>query len=135
MQQTIEHLIDPYSALPPIKACFSLPPPVSSARAHVCLQNQRLKLYSSAPFTPTFVTSQLTQSSDPDAIYASRIKGRSIPLNNPARESKASQEREERKKRRKEHKARNQTGVLGRKQAKLSGIWDLDPSQTKCVSF
>ncbi|KAH9946195.1 RNase P/MRP, p29 subunit [Epithele typhae] len=53
------------------------------------INNQRLKLDTSSPFTPTYVKRNLTASSDPSQTYASRVQGRQILLENPARESRA----------------------------------------------
>ncbi|EEB87077.1 hypothetical protein MPER_15733, partial [Moniliophthora perniciosa FA553] len=81
------------------------------------------------PFVPTFVTSSVTQASDPAEIYASRVHGRKILLENPARESRTKREREEKRKRRIADKAKKRLGIIGRREAKEKGAWKLDKSQ------
>lgn len=61
-------------------------------------------------------------------MYNTRVKGRQIFLENPARDSRKRKEWIE--KRRKE-KERKKPGVMGRKVAMERGIWKLDRSQTK----
>ena len=60
-------------------------------------QSERLKLDSTTPFIPTYVKRNLTASSDPSQTYASRVQGRQILLENPARESRAKKEREQKR--------------------------------------
>jgi len=108
--------IDPYRELPPIKG-------------------QRLKLTSIAPFTPEYVQASLTQSSDPVGIYNSRIKGRQIILENPARESKAKQQRDEKRAKVAAEKAKKKAGIMGRKEASEKGTWKLEKGQTRFDLF
>ena len=99
------------------------------------LQNTRITLTSNAPFTQTYVTSHLTQSSDPVETYASRVQGRHFPLVNPPRESKAkkeSSEKRERRKKAKEKKKERSTGMgMGKREAKEKGVWKLDEAHSK----
>lgn len=70
---------------------------------------------------------------DPKALYESRVKGRSVLLENPVRESRVKKERDEKKARRAKEKAQKQLGVIGRKEAKLRGLWELEEEQKKFV--
>ena len=59
---------------------------------------------SNVPFTPSYVVSQLFLSSDPTAMYASRVWGRQMLLDNPTRESRTSNEMDEKCRNRKSRK-------------------------------
>ena len=96
-------------------------------------KGQRLKLTTSTPFTPTYVQSQLTTSSDPSAVYASRVQNRQIALENPARESRSKQLADQRKARQAQDAARRKSRVLSRKDAVLKGVWDLKKEETRHV--
>ena len=95
------------------------------------IQNQRLKLHSSVPFTPTYVKSSLIQSTDPAGTYASRVRGRQILLENPARESRAKKERNEKRIKQRAEKEWQKLRVMGKREAKERGVWRLDEAQTK----
>ena len=95
------------------------------------LQNQRLKLSSSDPFTPAYINSTVKGSSDPAGIYASRIKGRQILLENPPRDSKAKKARDEKKARQRVNKERKKIGIIGKREAKQKGVWRFDKAQAK----
>ncbi|KAF9269871.1 RNase P/MRP, p29 subunit [Marasmius fiardii PR-910] len=99
------------------------------------ITGQRLKFNSTQPFVPAFVQSSLTQASDPAEIYASRVHGRKILLENPARESRIRKEREEKRQRRKAHKQKKKLGIMSRREAKEKGVWKLDESQAKFDLF
>lgn len=96
-------------------------------------QGQRVKLSSSAPFTPNYVQTSVTLSSDPVGIYNNRVKGRQIMLENPARDSKAKRERNEKKVKRAAQKLRRKANGIGRREANEKGTWKLEEEQTKCV--
>lgn len=96
-------------------------------------QNQRVKLTTAAPFTPTFVEHNVTRSSDPAQLYASRVRGRQILLDNPARESRTRKDRERKKAARAVHRARSDAGVIGKNQVREKGLWKLAPSETRCA--
>ncbi|KAK7040751.1 RNase P/RNase MRP complex subunit [Paramarasmius palmivorus] len=98
-------------------------------------KGQRLKFSTTSPFVPAFVTSSVTQASDPAEIYASRIHGRKILLENPVRESRTKKEREEKRKRRIADKEKKKLGVIGRREAKERGVWKLDERQAKFDLF
>ena len=124
--------VDPYRDLPPIHVClqYEISPP-----SNIHIQGQRLKLTSVTPFTPEYVQASLTQSSDPVGIYNSRIRGRQIILENPARESKAKQQRDEKKARVAAEKTRKKAGIIGRREASEKGTWKLEKEQTRCVNI
>lgn len=125
-------VLDPYRDLPPVKVLkFSF---VLPQAYRFILQGQRLKFTSSSPFTPEFVQASLTQSSDAVGIYNSRIKGRQIILENPARESKAKKERDIKNAKKAAEKKKTQIGSIGRQRCE-KGAWKLEKQQTKCVIF
>ena len=93
-----------------------------------------MKLTSAAPFTPEYVQASLTQSSDPVGIYNSRIKGRQIILENPARESKAKQQRDQKRAKIAAERAKKRAGIMGRREAKEKGVWKLEKEQMKCAT-
>ncbi|TFK50257.1 hypothetical protein OE88DRAFT_342761 [Heliocybe sulcata] len=93
-------------------------------------RNAQLTLVSSGPFIPTYVQSHL-RTSDPASTYASRIGGKQIMLENPAKESKAKKEREEKRRRRTEAKKKKGLGV-GRV---IRGSWKLSKEQSKFELF
>ncbi|KAK7462736.1 RNase P/RNase MRP complex subunit [Stygiomarasmius scandens] len=98
---------------------------------------QTVILSSFVPFTPCFVTSSASQSSDPAKIYAERVRGRKILLENPAKASRRSKEKEEKQKRRKEAKEKREKNkfILKRKEAKVKGIWRLEKEQARFELF
>jgi ribonuclease P protein subunit POP4 len=64
-------------------------------------------------------------------MYASRVQGRQILLENPARESRARKELEEKKRRQKAEKGKERKGIISRREAKEKGVWRLDKTQAK----
>lgn len=68
-------------------------------------------------------------------MYASRVKGRQILLENPARESKAMKKLEEKRMRKKRDKGKKKLGIIGKREAKEKGIWKFDDAQAKSVPF
>jgi ribonuclease P protein subunit POP4 len=95
-------------------------------------QGARINLNSSTPFIPTYVTSHL-QTSDPGCMYANRVQGRQIALENPARESRAKKALADKKLRQKAEKERKRKGLLSKREAKEKGVWRLDETQAKWV--
>lgn len=95
------------------------------------LDNQRVKLASSAPFTPTYVKSAVTQSTNPEQVYASRVRGRQLLLENPVRDSKAKKERELKKARRLADKAKKATSESDRRNVQSREIWKLKPEEIR----
>ncbi|KAF9049107.1 RNase P/MRP p29 subunit [Panaeolus papilionaceus] len=98
-------------------------------------KTERLRFTSSAPFTPTYVVQNLSQVSDPMEIYNSRIKGRQILLENPARDSKTKLAAQAKRERRKAHKEKAKLGIIGKKEAKEKGVWAFDNNQAKFKLF
>ena len=74
-------------------------------------------------------------SSDPAAMYASRVKGRQILLENPARESRAMKELQEKRMRKKRDEEKKKLGIIGKREAKEKGVWKFDQAQAKFVLF
>lgn len=68
-------------------------------------------------------------------MYASRVKGRQILLENPARESRAMKELQEKRMRSKRDKEKKKLGIIGRREAKEKGVWKFDEAQAKFVFF
>ncbi|KAI0934390.1 hypothetical protein AcW1_005930 [Taiwanofungus camphoratus] len=99
------------------------------------VNNLRVKLSSSTPFTPTYVKSHVLTSADPDQIYKSRVQGRQVPLENPPRESKRKKSREEKRAKRLADKATKDAGVISLRGARRNGIWRLHESETKFDLF
>jgi ribonuclease P protein subunit POP4 len=64
-------------------------------------------------------------------IACSRVQGRKVLLENPARESRAKKERQEKRLRRRKHQERMAMGIIGRKEAKEKGVWRFDPAQAR----
>ena len=93
--------------------------------------NRKVTFSSSAPFTPSYVVSQLSLSSDPTAMYASRVRGRQMLLDNPMRESRTKKEMDEKRLRRKKQKESKSLGIIGKREAKEKGVWKFDESQAK----
>lgn len=66
-------------------------------------------------------------------MYASRVMGRQMLLENPMRESRAKRERDEKRARQKALREKKKLGVIGKREAKEKGVWAFDKSQAKCV--
>jgi ribonuclease P protein subunit POP4 len=64
-------------------------------------------------------------------MYHTRVKGRQILLENPARESRAKKELEAKRAAKKKEKERKKLGIIGKKEAKEKGVWKFDESQAK----
>ncbi|THH32140.1 hypothetical protein EUX98_g2055 [Antrodiella citrinella] len=89
----------------------------------------RVTLNTQTPFTPKFVKDNVTRASDPSQVYASRVRGRQLLLDNPARESREKKKRECKKAR----KASLKAGLVGRTDDRIKDLWKL--STTKFDSF
>lgn len=92
----------------------------------------RIILNNTTPFTPSLIKGRLSAASNPEQIYANRIKGRQILLENPPRASKSKQEADEKK------RARKLTAGKVKKQwapfAGDNGLWKLKDSEAKSVT-
>ncbi|KIK96284.1 hypothetical protein PAXRUDRAFT_826116 [Paxillus rubicundulus Ve08.2h10] len=98
-------------------------------------KNQRLKLTTEEPFTPTYVRQALTLSSDPAGTYASRVKNRHVLLENPIRESRAKKERAAKQARKQVEGNTRKLKALGRNAAEAKGLWKLEKNATKFNLF
>ncbi|KAH9901293.1 RNase P/MRP p29 subunit [Cubamyces lactineus] len=99
------------------------------------INNERLKFDSSTPFVPGYVKRNVSLSMNPSQAYASRVEGRQILLDNPARDSKAKKEREEKRAKRAAERARKAVGVIGLQEGKRRGLWQLQKEETKFSLF
>jgi len=68
-------------------------------------------------------------------MYNTRVKGRQLLLENPARESRAKKEREAKRAAKRQEKERKNLGVIGKKEAREKGVWKFDESQAKFHLF
>ena len=66
-------------------------------------------------------------------MYASRVKGRQILLENPARESRAMKELEKKRMRKKIDNKKKKLGIIGKREAKEKSVWKFDEAQAKFV--
>ncbi|KAF8834610.1 RNase P subunit p29-like protein [Paxillus ammoniavirescens] len=98
-------------------------------------KNQRLKLTTEAPFTPTYIQQALTLSSDPAGTYASRVKDRHVLLENPMRESRARKERAAKQARKHVEGDAKKLKALGRNAGEAKGLWKLEKNATKFNLF
>ncbi|KAF8525846.1 RNase P/MRP, p29 subunit [Hysterangium stoloniferum] len=96
---------------------------------------QKLTYTTSAPFTPTLVESLFTNSSDSSLVYTSRIQNRQVPLENPARESRAKQLANQRKARQQQDASRRKSQVINRKDAAARGVWELKKEESRYDLF
>ncbi|KAI0637063.1 RNase P/MRP, p29 subunit [Trametes polyzona] len=99
------------------------------------INNERLRFDGSTPFIPNYVKRSVTRSTDPAQAYASRVEGRQILLDNPARESKAKKAREEQRARRTSERARRAAGVISKTEGNQKGVWRLQKGETKYHLF
>ncbi|KAG6854496.1 hypothetical protein C0991_006098 [Blastosporella zonata] len=68
-------------------------------------------------------------------MYTSRIKGRQMLLENPARESRAKKELDEKRARQKAQKEKKNAKAIGKREAKEKGVWRFDKTQAKFDLF
>ncbi|TFK40457.1 Rof/RNase P-like protein [Crucibulum laeve] len=68
-------------------------------------------------------------------MYASRIHGRMMLLENPQRESRAKKEMELKHARRKAEKEQKKLGIIGKREAREKGVWKFDEQQMKFELF
>ncbi|KAF5359205.1 hypothetical protein D9756_002887 [Leucocoprinus leucothites] len=108
--------IDPYKELPSIAG-------------------NRLTFKSSSPYIPQYVTSNLTATSDPAAIYSNRVQGRQLLLENPVRDARKRKDEEDKRKKIQERKKRQKTRGIGKREAVAKGLWKLDKDQAKFQLF
>ncbi|KAJ3807901.1 RNase P/MRP, p29 subunit [Lentinula aff. lateritia] len=87
------------------------------------IHKARLVFNSKDPFVPSFVQNSLLPSVNPQEIYASRIHGRRILLDNPIRKG-------DKKPKKKKKKSTANCSIL-----RISGSWSLDAHQAKFDLF
>ncbi|GJE95115.1 Ribonuclease P protein subunit p29 [Phanerochaete sordida] len=104
---------------------YTAPPPLS----------QRVKLSSETPFTPEYVKSNLSRSIDGAQVYASRVKGRQILLDQPVRENKLKKERDEKKARRAASRKRSDADVIANTTARRKGLHAGSPTERRFELF
>ncbi|KAF9547255.1 RNase P subunit p29-like protein [Agrocybe pediades] len=68
-------------------------------------------------------------------MYNTRVKGRQVLLENPAKESRAMKALAEKRALKKKEKERKQLGIIGKREAKEKGVWKFDESQAKYDLF
>ncbi|KAF8063538.1 Rof/RNase P-like protein [Lyophyllum atratum] len=68
-------------------------------------------------------------------MYASRVQGRQMLLENPARASKAKQALDEKRARIQAAKEKKRKGIIGKREAKEKGVWRFDETQAKFDLF
>lgn len=81
------------------------------------------------------MTSNLTATSDPGSVYANRVQGRQILLENPVRDARKQKEEEDKRQKIRELKKRKKLKVIGKREAKEKGVWKLDKAQAQCVGL
>ncbi|KAI0336435.1 RNase P/MRP p29 subunit [Cubamyces sp. BRFM 1775] len=99
------------------------------------INSERLKFDSSTPFVPSYVKQNVSLSMNPSQAYASRVEGRQILLDNPARDSKAKKEREEKRAKRAAERARKAAGMMSLKEGRRKGLWRLRKEETRFSLF
>ena len=95
-------------------------------------QQNQTRISSHATFTPPYVISRLSRTSDPAGTYVHRVQGRQIFLENPVRESKLRKQLEEKRQQRHAQKQK-ELGITSKRRAKERGFWRFDESQIKYV--
>jgi ribonuclease P protein subunit POP4 len=97
-------------------------------------KNERIVISSNNPFSPKHYVDSITNPTGNPAIksqYDARVTGKHIHLENPQKESRLRKELKEKRARREKHQARKRLGVMGRREAKLKGVWTLRPEDAK----
>ncbi|KAF9511196.1 hypothetical protein BS47DRAFT_1347078 [Hydnum rufescens UP504] len=90
---------------------------VDPYRPFPSLKGQRVVFSSSTPFTPSYVQLHTPSTSNSGSqAYTSRVQGRQILLENPAKESKLKKERTARRARQKLDGKRKEAGIISRKE-------------------
>ena len=122
---------DIYAGLPLINVRLmpARVPPASLSSHLPQSPSERLRFDTTTPFVPSYVKSCLAASSDPAQTYASRVQGRQILLENPARESRSKKAREAKRTAR---AAAVSAGQGGKTQSRKRGAWKLRKEESKC---
>ncbi|KAJ6578661.1 Rof/RNase P-like protein [Mycena vulgaris] len=97
----------------------------------------KLKLTAADPFTPKYVKEVVKPAYNPAEIYANRVHGRMLLLENSAKESRLKKERDAKKAKVRAAKERKKLGGLGRRQGTTRelGLWGFDERQAKFALF
>lgn len=104
---------------------YTAPPPPSP----------RVRLNSETPFTPEYVKSNLARNVDGARVYASRVQGRQILLDQPVRENKLKALREEKRARRAASRKRSDADVIPNTSARRKGLHGGSPSERRFELF
>lgn len=73
----------------------------------------------------------LILSSDPAGMYASRVQGRQVLLENPARDSRTKRDVDEKRGKRRAEKEKKRLGIIGKREAREKGVWKFERTQAK----
>ncbi|PFH46803.1 hypothetical protein AMATHDRAFT_43348 [Amanita thiersii Skay4041] len=111
--------------------------PVDIYKEHITLKNHRINSNTTSDnsMTSLYVASHLTQTSDPVGIYSSRVKGRHVPLENPARESTIKKRLEGKRQNRQVDLEKKGLNTISKKEAKRKGIWAFDETQVTFINM
>ncbi|KZT57639.1 hypothetical protein CALCODRAFT_469457 [Calocera cornea HHB12733] len=94
-----------------------------------------IHLSSSSPFIPQYLEATLPLHPNPTHVYNTRLRGKQIILDNPLRESRSAQLKQERAVKREKEKQRRERGMMGRREAKRLGVWELRKEDAKWSLF
>jgi len=100
--------------------------------------NERILVSSTEPFSPKRYVDSITNPSGKPSVQSQfdvRVLGKHVHLENPQKESSLKKELKEKRARREKHQARKKLGIMGRKEAKLKGVWALSPEDAKWENF
>lgn len=78
--------------------------------------------------------SNLTATSDPGGVYANRVQGRHILLDNPVQDPQKRKGDEDKQMKARQVRKRKKLKVIGKREAKEKGVWKLDKTQAKSVT-
>ncbi|KAJ7449295.1 RNase P subunit p29-like protein, partial [Mycena latifolia] len=98
----------------------------------------KVKLTAADPFTPKYVKDIVAPAYNPAEIYATRVHGRILMLENAAKDSRLKKERDAKKAKVRAAKERKKLGGgLGRRQgtARQLGLWGFDERQANFALF
>ncbi|KZO89888.1 RNase P subunit p29-like protein [Calocera viscosa TUFC12733] len=98
-------------------------------------QGKTIQLSSASPFLPRYLASTLPPHTSPSHVYNTRLRGKLLILDNPLRESRSAQLKQERAAKREAEKQRRVQGVMGRREAKRLGVWELRKEDAKWALF
>lgn len=79
--------------------------------------------------------SNLTATSDPGGVYANRVQGRQILLENPVRDSQKKKDNDDKQMKIRQMRKRKKLNLIGKREAKEKGVWKLDKAQAKFVTL